>query len=213
MRGLAVHTDDSSLRMLRRTVLVVALLNLSYFFVEFGVAVAVGSVSLFADSIDFLEDTAINLLIVIALALGRSLGRRATAGRVMAGLILVPALAAGWQAIAKFANPEAPDALALVVTAGGAIVVNLTSSLLLVRVRHHGGSLSRAAFLSARNDVVINVAIVAVGLMTVLLQSGWPDLVLGVMIIAVNVTAAVEVWEVAHEEGLAARAIAGDDND
>jgi Co/Zn/Cd efflux system component len=41
---------------LRRVVRLVALLNLSYFGVEFAVASAIGSVSLFADSIDFLED-------------------------------------------------------------------------------------------------------------------------------------------------------------
>ena len=41
---------------LRRVVRLVALLNLSYFGVEFAVALAIGSVSLFADSIDFLED-------------------------------------------------------------------------------------------------------------------------------------------------------------
>ena len=43
---------------LRRAVLVVALLNLGYFFVEFSVALVAGSVSLLADSVDFLEDTA-----------------------------------------------------------------------------------------------------------------------------------------------------------
>jgi len=41
---------------LREAVGVVALLNLAYFGVEFGVALMIGSVSLFADSIDFLED-------------------------------------------------------------------------------------------------------------------------------------------------------------
>ena len=41
---------------LRRAVLIVALLNLAYFGIEFAVALAIGSVSLFADSIDFLED-------------------------------------------------------------------------------------------------------------------------------------------------------------
>ena len=45
---------------LRQTVLLVALLNLAYFGVEFGVAIAIGSVSLFADSVDFLEDASIN---------------------------------------------------------------------------------------------------------------------------------------------------------
>ena len=52
---------------LRRAVRLVALLNLGYFGVEIAVALAIGSVSLFADSIDFLEDAAINGLILIAL--------------------------------------------------------------------------------------------------------------------------------------------------
>jgi Co/Zn/Cd efflux system component len=63
---------------LRRTVLIVATFNLSYFFVEFAVALAAGSVALLADSVDFLEDTAINLLIFTAL--GWPLARRATLG-------------------------------------------------------------------------------------------------------------------------------------
>jgi Co/Zn/Cd efflux system component len=46
---------------LRCVVGVVALLNLTYFAVEFAVALAIGSVSLFADSIDFLEDASVNL--------------------------------------------------------------------------------------------------------------------------------------------------------
>jgi len=40
---------------LRRVVRIVALLNLGYFALEFAVARTVGSVSLFADSVDFLE--------------------------------------------------------------------------------------------------------------------------------------------------------------
>ncbi|MGE0024841.1 MAG: cation transporter, partial [Hyphomicrobium sp.] len=45
----------------RRIVLTVALLNLAYFGIEFAVALSIGSVSLFADSVDFLEDASINL--------------------------------------------------------------------------------------------------------------------------------------------------------
>jgi hypothetical protein len=45
----------------------VALANLAYFFVEFAVAQQIGSVSLVADSIDFLEDTTSALLIFFAL--------------------------------------------------------------------------------------------------------------------------------------------------
>jgi Co/Zn/Cd efflux system component len=196
---------------LRRVVLLVAALNASYAVVEMGVALAIGSVSLLADSVDFLEDAAINLL--IALALGWPLARRAVAGHVMAGIILVPAVVAAWQAVSKAFDPVAPDATWLVVTAGGAVVVNTVCSLLLVRVRHHGGSLSGAAYLSARNDVVVNVAIIVMALVTAWSGSGWPDILLGAVIVLVNGRAAWEVWELAGEERLAARALAGEDLD
>ena len=52
---------------LRNVVVIVAALNLAYFGVEFAVALAIGSVSLFADSVDFLKDASVNFLIAIAL--------------------------------------------------------------------------------------------------------------------------------------------------
>jgi Co/Zn/Cd efflux system component len=52
---------------LRRAVRIVALLNVGYFGIEFAVAATISSVSLFADSIDFLEDASVSLLIAIAL--------------------------------------------------------------------------------------------------------------------------------------------------
>lgn len=196
---------------LRRVVLTVAGLNLAWFFVEVAVALAIGSVALFADSVDFLEDTAINLL--IALALGWGVRHRALAGKVMAGILLVPAAAAVWQAVQKWGDPAPPHVGWLVVTAGSAALVNGLCAWLLARVRSDGGSLSRAAYLSARNDVLINVAIIAMGVVTALTGSGWPDLVLGLGIVALGVHAAAEVWEVASEEHLAAKALAGEDID
>ena len=73
--------------------------------------------------------------------------------------------------------------------------------------------MGKAAFLAARNDVLVNAAIIVMGLLTWWTRSGWPDLVLGVLIIIVNGTAAKEVWEVAESERLAAAALAGEDVD
>jgi Co/Zn/Cd efflux system component len=195
-------------RRLRRIVLVVAALNLSYFFVEFTVALVAGSVSLLADSVDFLEDTAINLLIFIAL--GWPLAKRAATGRAMALVILGPAAVAAWVGIQRFSDPVAPDVAPVVLASLGAIAINGTSAWLLVRVRHHAGSLSRAAFLSARNDVLVNVAIIAMAVITLWTTSGWPDLILGCFIILLALRAAHEVWEVSEEERLAVKALAGE---
>lgn len=193
---------------LRRVVLVVAALNLAYFFVELTVALAAGSVSLLADSVDFLEDTSINLLIFVAL--GWPLARRSVMGKGLALVILGPAVVAGWQAVGRFADPVAPDVGPVVLASLGAIVVNGASALLLTTVRDHGGSLSRAAFLSARNDVLVNASIIAMALMTAWTGSGWPDLVLGCGIILLAALAAHEVWEVSEDERLAAKAVAGE---
>src|SRR5665647_1383562 len=145
--------DAATRSRLRRTVLLVAGLNLSYFGVE----------------------------VVVALA---------RTGKVMAAVILLPAVAAAWQAIVKVADPVAPRPVPLMLAAGGAVVVNAACALILLRVRHHGGSMTRAAWLAARNDVAIGAAI-----------------------IVLNLTAAKEVWEVAEEERLAAKALAGEEID
>ena len=189
----------------RRAVLAVAALNLGYFGIEFAVALSIGSVALFADSVDFLEDTSVNIL--IALALRWSPTRRAQLGKVLALILLAPALAGLWTAGEKFFTPSVPAALPLTLTGLGALIVNLTCALILARVRHHQGSLTRAAFLSARNDAFANLAIIAAGLVTAYLwRSIWPDLIVGVGIAMMNADAAREVWEAAHEEHKAAQA-------
>jgi Co/Zn/Cd efflux system component len=183
----------------------VALLNLSYFGVEFAVAMAIGSVSLFADSIDFLEDASVNFLIVAAL--GWSALQRARIGMALAGILLVPGLATLWTAWEKFSVPVPPDPLPLSLAGAGALAVNLACAFMLARYRTHRGSLTRAAFLSARNDALANLAIIAAGLVTALLwDSAWPDLIVGLGIAAMNADAARQVWTVAREEHQAARA-------
>jgi Co/Zn/Cd efflux system component len=171
--------------------------------VEFIVARAIGSVSLFADSIDFLEDASVNFLILVAL--GWSLARRARVGMALAGILLIPGLATLWAAVQKFSLPVPPEPLPLSLTGTGALIVNLVCARMLVRYRRHSGSLTRAAFLSARNDAFANVAIIGAGLITVPLRSAWPDLVVGLSIAAVNADAAKQVYTAARDEHRSAR--------
>jgi Co/Zn/Cd efflux system component len=192
-------SEDATGCGLRRTVRLVALLNLGYFGIEFAVALAIGSVALFADSVDFLEDASVNLLILAAL--GWSARGRARIGMVLAAILLVPGLATLWTAWQKFNLPVVPEPLPLTLTGLGALVVNLTCAVMLARYRHQSGSLTKAAFLSARNDALANVAIIVAGLVTALAwASAWPDLVVGLAIALMNADAAREVSDAAREE-------------
>jgi len=188
---------------LRRAVMLVALLNLAYFGVEFVVALNIGSVSLLADSVDFLEDAAVNLLIFAAL--GWSATRKAQVGMALAAILLIPALAFLWAVWRKFAAPVPPEAVSLTLTGLGALGINLFCAFTLTRYRHHSGSLTKAAFLSARNDAFANIAIIGAGIATVFTRSLWPDLIVGLGIAVMNLDAAREVWNAAREEQGAAR--------
>ncbi|WP_158809698.1 cation transporter [Beijerinckia sp. L45] len=194
---MAEHKILSS-RVLRSSLRGVVALNLAAFAGEVGVALVIGSVSLVADSVDFLEDASINLLILVAVLW--SARARARLGMGLAGIILVPSLATLAMARHQFGVQTPPSPVALALTGFGALVVNGTCAWMLARHRHAGGSLMKAAFLSARNDTVANAAIIVAGLVTAATRSAWPDLTVGAAIGLLNAGAAWEVYSAARAE-------------
>ena len=183
---------------IRRAVLIVALLNFAYFFVEFVAAIAIGSASLFADSADFLEDPAINLLVFFAVVWPPE--RRREVGGVLAGLILIPAVAAVVTVVVKIVTQEPPSPEGLTGVAFGTLVVNVICAVLLMRLREEESSLATGAWLAARNDALANVLIIIAGLLTFVWPTAWFDIVVGAIIAAINLSAAKEVWEESREE-------------
>ncbi|HWA23748.1 MAG TPA: cation transporter [Caulobacterales bacterium] len=184
---------------LRHAILLVATLNLAYFGVEFLIALKIGSVSLIADSADFFEDAAVNFLILVAL--GWSARKRAQVGMALAAILLAPAIAFLWTLANKLSSSVPPDPVLLGVTGTGALFVNLFCAFWLARWRHQGGSLTRAAFLSARNDAIANIGIIGAGAVTFYLwPTIWPDVIVGLAIAAMNIDAARAVWKAARDE-------------
>ncbi len=177
---------------IRNVVRIVAIANLTYFAVEFFFALRIGSVSLFADSIDFLEDASVNILIFIGL--GWSLVARKRLSRFFALLLMIPAVSVVISTVYKINNPSAPSGQVISIVAIGALIVNFTCAVLLAKFRQNQQSLVLAAYLSARNDAIANIAVIAVGVTTLFWLSPVPDLVIGITIGMLNADAAVKVW-------------------
>jgi Co/Zn/Cd efflux system component len=184
---------------LRRVIRLVAILNLAYFGIEFAVALAIGSVSLFADSIDFLEDASVNFLILVAMGWNAAppcasrngacrSPARAGVSHSLDCLAQVPHTCA--------ARPPTTVTRRCGCARGESVVCAHADPL----STHHAGSLTRAAFLSARNDALANVAIIGAGLVTIYVRSAWPDLIVGLGIAVMNADAAREVYRTARAE-------------
>lgn len=189
---------------LRKTVLVVATLNLLYFAVEFYFGKRYNSISLIGDSIDFLEDASVNIL--IALAIGWSLKRRQQTSYALAGLLLVPGMAFIWNASHQLFSPEVPAGQGMSLVGVGALIVNLTCAFLIARHKSEEGGLVVAAYYSARNDAVANILIIAAGFTTLRYPSIWPDMAIGILIFLMNADAAKEIIETTRDEGKEHRA-------
>ena len=177
-------------------------LNLGMFAAEGAVAVTIGSVALMADSIDFLEDASVSLLVLAASAWSARM--RARVGMGLAALLVAPTLAAMVMAWLRLRSGTPTQGAALAFTGLAALCVNAVCAWLLARHRAGGGSLIKAAYLSARNDTIANVAIIAAGALTAVTHRIWPDLVVGLGIGVLNAGAAWEVFDEARSEHRAA---------
>ncbi len=175
----------------KKAVLLVAVLNLLYFFIEFIAALNIRSVSLLADSIDFIEDASINFLIFFAISL--TLAKKAKVSIILSIIMLLPALTALWAIWQQVLYQEPPRPIELSLVAFGALIVNCLCTFILIRFKNFSGSLTRGAFLSARNDALANLNI------AYYYSSIW-DIIVGIFIAYIRTESALEIYNRAMKE-------------
>jgi Co/Zn/Cd efflux system component len=182
----------------KKAVFFVAILNLLYFFVEFIVALNIRSVSLLADSIDFIEDASINFLIFFAVSL--TTVKKARISILLSIIMLLPGITALWAIWQQIIHQEPPAPVELSTVAFGALIINCLCTLILMKFRNYSGSLTKAAFLSARNDALANIAIIFTGIITILYPSIWPDILVGLFIAYIRDESALVIYKNATKE-------------
>jgi Co/Zn/Cd efflux system component len=184
-------------RRYRRILWVALLVNLAMFVVEIGAGVKAGSVSLLADSLDFLGDSAnygISLWV-----LGMSLAIRARAAQFKAVTMLLFGLGVLGTALWHWWQGEVPSAPTMGVVGTLALLANLGVAVLLYAYRE-GDSNMRSVWLCTRNDALGNLAVLGAALGVFGTGSAWPDLIVASIMALLAITAAVQVLRQADGE-------------
>ena len=195
---MSVSKKSENIISVRGTLIFLALLNLAYFFILLFAAIKINSVSLFADSIDFLEDTFVNLLILFSFLISSTF--RPKLSKILVIVILLPGLTALWAAWEQLVRPLPLEAFKLTLVGFGALLTNITCTIILMKFRKKNKSLIKAAFLSARNDVLAKLIIIVAGIIIMIYPSIWPDLIAGLIIFLINFDAAYKVYQIANSE-------------
>ena len=177
----------------RRILIVVLLINAAMFAVEFSAGLVAGSTALLADSLDMLADAIIYA--VGLFALGRASHWRTRAALTSGVFQLALGVGIAIEAIVKLFVNGLPDVAAMGLFGVLALFANTICFVLLTRFRDGDINL-RATWICSRNDMIGNVGVLLAAGLVMWLGSGWPDILIGLIIAAVVVHSA---WRITNE--------------
>lgn len=174
----------------RRALVVVACINLGVAGIEVAAALLGDSRALLADAVDFLED-GISVLLVLRFA-ARGPRARGWIGLTIAALEGIPGLVVLGTVAWSLVVPHVPQPSVMGPVALGALAANLACAALLLP--HRGRDVTaRAVWLSSRNDVLNNVAVLAAALLVAWTGSHLPDLVAAAVMGVLYLQAAIGI--------------------
>lgn len=181
----------------RRILWIALAVNLLMFAVEIGSGMRAGSVSLLADALDFLGDSANYAISLWVLGLGLAVRARAAQFKALSMLlfglgVLAVALWNAWSGVL-------PDAPTMGLVGSLALLANLGVAALLYGYRE-GDSNMRSVWLCTRNDALGNLAVLLAALGVFGSGTAWPDLLVAGVMASLAITAALQVLRQAHGE-------------
>lgn len=165
----------------RRVLVIVMLVNMAMFAIEFAGGVIAGSSALMADAVDMGGDAFVYALSLYAL----NRGARWEAGAALAkgviimlfGLLVIAGI------VDKILNGVPPSSTLMLVFGATALVANLVCLALLWRFRRLNINMS-STFECSRNDVISNTGVLVAAALVGLSGSVWPDIVVAAIIAA-----------------------------
>ncbi len=162
----------------RRILLYVLMINLAQTALGMGVGVWASSTALIGAALDNLADASVYGVGIYAV--GRSVRAKVAAARLSGWLLIGLSILLVGEVIRRFMGSEAPIGLAMMAMAAVNAAINVLC-LRLIR-RHRGEDVNfKASAIFTSNDSIVNMAILASGILVLWLGSNMPDLILGIV--------------------------------
>lgn len=181
----------------KRRLWLIIVLNATMFFVEMTAGHLAKSQALQADALDFLGDA---LTYGISLAvIGASIQVRTNAALAKSISLLLMGLWVFGSTVYRVFYVGVPEAQIMGIIGFLALLTNLASVLLLVRYKD-GDANVRSVWLCSRNDAIGNVAVMFAALGVWGTSSGWPDLVVAMIMAGLFLSSAFQIMRQALAE-------------
>jgi Co/Zn/Cd efflux system component len=180
-------------RKLLRTVLAI---NLTFFVIEVAAGAVSGSMGLVADSLDMLADALVYGLSLYAV--GGAAARKKSVARLAGYLQLALAALGMFEVARRFVSAEEMPNFATMIVVSALVLMANGACLYLLQKEESTEAHMRASAIFTSNDVIINLGVIAAGVLVLWTQSNKPDLVVGAVVFAVVVMGAVRILKLAR---------------
>lgn len=188
------HGSDGSFKKILWIALV---LNAAMFMAEIVSSYLSGSISLLADSIDFLGDASNYAISIFVLGMGAHV--RAKASMIKAASMLLFGMWVIASVLYKIYSGDVPHAPTMGIVGILALIVNLSVAVMLYKFRG-GDSNQQSVWLCSRNDAIGNVAVLLAALGVVASNSNLPDLIVAFIMGILSLNSATKIIKLARTE-------------
>ena len=189
------HDIDLGSAEKRRTLWIVLWLNVAIAIGFFVVGYFADSNALLANGLDNSSDAIVYVLSLLALTRSRVWKRGAA--RFSGIMLLVFAAGVIFDAIRRFLEGSDPGGFMMLAMAAVAAVVNLICLRMLQKTEQKDVNM-RAATTFSFNDFIANGGIIIAGIIVMLTDANWPDLVVGIAVACIALYGGVQIMRDAH---------------
>lgn len=189
-----IHFEENANQ--RRLLWTVLAINLAFFLIEVTTGIISKSMGLVADSLDMLADSFVYGISLFAV--GGSLTRKKRIAK-LAGYFQISLAVIGFIEVLRrfFGNEALPDFATMIIISGFALIANGICLYLLQKSKSKEDAHMKATMIFTSNDVIINLGVIAAGILVNWLNSNKPDLIIGTIVFLLVIQGARRILKVA----------------
>ncbi|MGB1296163.1 MAG: cation transporter [Flavobacteriales bacterium] len=171
---------------------VVLLINFAFFLIEMSTGLISESMGLVADSLDMLADSFVYGLSLFAV--GGTLILKKRIAKFAGYIQIVLALMGFFEVVNRFIYAEVlPHVSTMITVSVFALIANGICLFLLQKSNHNNEAHMKASMIFTSNDVIINTGVILAGILTSLLNSNKPDLIIGTLVFVIVIQGAFRI--------------------
>lgn len=173
----------------------VLIINFLFFGIEIFFGFFSNSMGLVADSLDMLADSVVYALALFAV--GGTIARKNNIAKFAGYFQILLAVIGFIEVVRRFIGVEKmPDFQIMIVVSVLALIANVTCLYLLQKGKSKESHM-QASMIFTSNDVIINSGVILAGFLVNWLNSGYPDLIIGVIVFVIVARGAYRILQLA----------------